>query len=68
MCAWICNCQKDNVHFIGPVILGMDYETFYSAFDDQSTTMNSILKGKELFTQEVIVELCSCFIFWNLML
>lgn len=43
------------------------YEVFYSAFDDQSAAMNSILKGKELFTQQVIVELCSSFISWNLM-
>ncbi|KOM55892.1 hypothetical protein LR48_Vigan10g178400 [Vigna angularis] len=42
------------------------YEAFYSAFDDQSAAMNSILKGKELFTQQVIAELCSNFIFWNL--
>lgn len=41
------------------------YEVFYSAFDDQSAAMNSILKGKELFTQQVIEELCSSFIFWN---
>ncbi|CAJ1969457.1 unnamed protein product [Sphenostylis stenocarpa] len=27
------------------------YEVFYRAFDDQSAAMNSILKGKELFTQ-----------------
>jgi hypothetical protein len=29
------------------------YEVFYSVFDDQSAAMNSILKGKELFTQQV---------------
>ncbi|MCI07415.1 JmjC domain-containing protein D, partial [Trifolium medium] len=28
------------------------YEVFYSVFDDQSAAMNSILKGKELFTQQ----------------
>ncbi|KAJ1385542.1 JmjC domain [Sesbania bispinosa] len=28
------------------------YEVFYSAFDDQSVAMNSILKGKESFTQQ----------------
>ncbi|WVY97987.1 hypothetical protein V8G54_030138 [Vigna mungo] len=33
------------------------YEAFYSVFDDQSAAMNSILKGKELFTQQVIAEL-----------
>ncbi|BAU01880.1 hypothetical protein VIGAN_11122200 [Vigna angularis var. angularis] len=30
------------------------YEAFYSAFDDQSAAMNSILKGKELFTQQAL--------------
>ncbi|CAL0300599.1 unnamed protein product [Lupinus luteus] len=30
------------------------YEVFYSAFDDQSAAMNSILKGKESFTQQAL--------------
>ncbi|KAG5080068.1 hypothetical protein JHK86_004133 [Glycine max] len=29
------------------------YEVFYGAFDDQSAAMNSILKGKELFTEQM---------------
>ncbi|RDX83606.1 Lysine-specific demethylase JMJ30, partial [Mucuna pruriens] len=31
------------------------YEVFYSAFDDQSAAINSILKGKELFTQQFVI-------------
>ncbi|KOM35069.1 hypothetical protein LR48_Vigan02g121900 [Vigna angularis] len=37
------------------------YEAFYSAFDDQSAAMNSILKGKELFTQQDGISLIRTF-------
>lgn len=42
------------------------YEVFYSAFDDQSAAMNSILKGKELFTQQVFKNVLDKFVGVNL--
>ncbi|KAG2402790.1 uncharacterized protein HKW66_Vig0250090 [Vigna angularis] len=38
------------------------YEAFYSAFDDQSAAMNSILKGKELFTQQAFKNVLDKFV------
>ncbi|XP_073223911.1 lysine-specific demethylase JMJ31 isoform X5 [Cicer arietinum] len=42
------------------------YEVFYSAFDDQSAAMNSILKGKELFTQQAFKNVLDKFVGVNL--
>ncbi|XP_027365269.1 uncharacterized protein LOC113872152 isoform X2 [Abrus precatorius] len=42
------------------------YEVFYSAFDDQSAAMNSILKGKELFTQLAFKNVLDKFVGVNL--
>ncbi|XP_017415056.1 lysine-specific demethylase JMJ31 isoform X3 [Vigna angularis] len=42
------------------------YEAFYSAFDDQSAAMNSILKGKELFTQQAFKNVLDKFVGVNL--
>ncbi|KAE9618415.1 putative [histone H3]-lysine-36 demethylase [Lupinus albus] len=42
------------------------YEVFYSAFDDQSAAMNSILKGKELFTQQAFKSVLDKFVGVNL--
>lgn len=42
------------------------YEVFYSAFDDQSAAMNSILKGKELFTQQAFKNVLDKFVGMNL--
>ncbi|CAL0316136.1 unnamed protein product [Lupinus luteus] len=38
------------------------YHVFYSAFDDQSAAMNSILKGKESFTQEAFKSVMENFV------
>lgn len=58
--------KKITCYYFGPY-RSKFYESFYGAFDDQTEAMNSILKGKELFTQQVIEELCSSFIFWKLL-
>ncbi|XP_058770919.1 lysine-specific demethylase JMJ31 [Vicia villosa] len=42
------------------------YETFYGAFDDQTAAMNSILKGKELFTQQAFKNVLDKFVGVNL--
>ncbi|KAK7277608.1 hypothetical protein RJT34_22623 [Clitoria ternatea] len=42
------------------------YEAFYSAFDDQSTAMNSILKGKESFTRQAYKNVLDKFVGVNL--
>ncbi|KAL3033450.1 hypothetical protein AAZX31_02G137900 [Glycine max] len=42
------------------------YEVFYSAFDDQSAAMNSILKGKELFTEQAFKNVLDKFVGVNL--
>ncbi|XP_019428123.1 PREDICTED: jmjC domain-containing protein C isoform X1 [Lupinus angustifolius] len=42
------------------------YEVFYSAFDDQSAAMNSILKGKESFTQQAFKSVLDKFVGVNL--
>ncbi|XP_045833668.1 uncharacterized protein LOC123924744 [Trifolium pratense] len=42
------------------------YEVFYSVFDDQSAAMNSILKGKELFTQQAFKNVLDKFVGVNL--
>ncbi|KAK7393498.1 hypothetical protein VNO78_22056 [Psophocarpus tetragonolobus] len=42
------------------------YEVFYSAFDEQSAAMNSILKGKELFTQQAFKNVLDKFVGVNL--
>ncbi|KAI5395096.1 hypothetical protein KIW84_061630 [Lathyrus oleraceus] len=51
-------------------VLGEDrskfYESFYGAFDDQTAAMNSILKGKELFTQQAFKNVLDKFVGVNL--
>ncbi|MED6146092.1 hypothetical protein PIB30_031334 [Stylosanthes scabra] len=42
------------------------YEVFYSAFDDQSAAMNSILKGKEAFAQQAFKNVLDKFVGVNL--
>ncbi|KAK7345861.1 hypothetical protein VNO77_16474 [Canavalia gladiata] len=42
------------------------YEVFYSAFDDQSAAMNSILKGKESFAQQAFENVLDKFVGVNL--
>ncbi|KAG4402193.1 hypothetical protein GLYMA_02G144333v4 [Glycine max] len=42
------------------------YEVFYGAFDDQSAAMNSILKGKELFTEQAFKNVLDKFVGVNL--
>ncbi|KAL5068165.1 hypothetical protein RYX36_019052 [Vicia faba] len=42
------------------------YEAFYGAFDDQTAAMNSILKGKELFTQQAFKNVLDKFVGVNL--
>ncbi|KAH1227388.1 Lysine-specific demethylase JMJ30 [Glycine max] len=42
------------------------YEVFYSAFDDQSAAMNSILKGKEVFTEQAFKNVLDKFVGVNL--